>query len=111
MLCQLWGQKIQNEKIKSVMDIPIFLTIAIPLLTGLTFVAYKHPKPYKFIFRYLSYPVLIWAGFASGYFVGKNDKHPTGDEIFWQIVPLIIWAYLGVLTLLSMIDFFGKNDD
>jgi len=86
------------------MDIPIFLTIAIPLLTGLTFIAYRNPKGYKIIFQFLAIPLIFWAGFNLGVSTSlPPSTKSTGNSIFWMLLPNAIFIYLFFLTILPLI--------
>lgn len=91
-------------------------------VSGLTFLAYKHPKGYGRI-----YPILLWVSIACcvgivtyilGYNIGLSDgqagalHQKTDIFILWPLIGfLVIQGFLFGLFLLPAITKTGRKDD
>jgi hypothetical protein len=98
-----------------------FITVAIPIFSGITIIAYKHPTGYARLFKSVSkwlYPIFV---IVLGYLVGKGDgiksfessaitdiaakaaamQKETSDSLSTLFLYLGgVWLYLWILTYL-----------
>ncbi len=110
--------------------IAIIATISLSLLTGITFIAYKHPKGYQklywplvgLLFGEIIFRTIYNAGLSAGFYTAIDGvrvlnkeayvKTPSlsYDSIWWLMIPLILFIYFLFLNFLPAILELDKSD-